>query len=126
MVASEGLRQLLHRLGEKYTVRVRGFLAERPHRYNELKRRCGVTSKGLTRMLRALETEGIISRLESPAIRPQVDYELTPIGRSLARFVGDLNRWLERQQPAASRPRPSRRRRITRDADASLSLEQTA
>jgi DNA-binding HxlR family transcriptional regulator len=43
----------------------------------------GVSQKMLTKTLRQMECDGLITRTVHPVIPPHVDYELTEIGRSL-------------------------------------------
>jgi DNA-binding HxlR family transcriptional regulator len=47
----------------------------------------------LTRTLRGLERDGLISRTVAPVVPPRVDYALTDLGRGLQRIVGQLTEW---------------------------------
>src|SRR5918997_5594166 len=85
---------LLSRIGDKWTVLVVGTLAEGPRRFNELRREIpSVSQRMLTPTLRNLERDGLVSRTVTPSIPPRVDYELTPLGRSLLEPVSALTGW---------------------------------
>lgn len=63
-------------------------------RFNELRRRLpGVTQKMLTAQLRALEADGIISRVVHPVVPPKVEYSLTAQGRSLCPIFEAMRAW---------------------------------
>ena len=47
----------------------------------------------LTLTLRGLEREGLVTRTQFPTIPPRVEYELTPLGRSLWKVVEPLGLW---------------------------------
>ncbi|MFD4198263.1 winged helix-turn-helix transcriptional regulator [Amycolatopsis thermoflava] len=72
------------RFGDKWAPLVIACLEHGPRRFSELRvplRR--VTPKGLTKSLRGLERDGLVSRTSHPGTPPRVEYELTPLGRSL-------------------------------------------
>jgi DNA-binding HxlR family transcriptional regulator len=53
-------------------------------RFGEISRGLpGVSQKMLTKTLRQMECDGLITRVVHPVIPPHVDYGLTKIGRSL-------------------------------------------
>lgn len=86
--------ELLGRVGDKWTVLVVKTLVEERCRFNELKRRVGgISQQMLTRTLKSLERDGMVARLVRPTLPPQVEYELTPLGRSLAEPVLALAAW---------------------------------
>ncbi|WP_245159317.1 winged helix-turn-helix transcriptional regulator [Brevundimonas intermedia] len=86
--------QVLARVGDKWTVLVVMMLAAGPMRFNALKRRIGkVSQRMLTLTLRGLERDGLVSRTVFPTVPPRVDYELTPLGRSLQTPVVALGEW---------------------------------
>lgn len=85
---------LLQRIGDKWSVLVVTTLADRPRRFNELRREIpSVSQRMLTLTLRHLERDGIVSRKVTPSIPPRVDYALTPLGHSLHRPVQALSQW---------------------------------
>lgn len=66
-------------------------------RFNELRRKIpAVTQRMLTRQLRELEADGLISRTIHPVVPPHVDYALTDIGRSLEPVLRSLAAWGDR------------------------------
>ena len=69
-------------------------LLEKPKRFNELKRIFPELShRILTRQLRALEADGVISRKIYPEIPPKVEYSLTDLGRLLKPVLLSLEDW---------------------------------
>ncbi len=49
----------------------------------------------LTQTLRALERDGLVSRTVTPSVPVRVDYELTPLGASLAALLTAVKDWAE-------------------------------
>lgn len=49
----------------------------------------------LTVTLRGLERDGIITRTVHASVPPRVDYELTPLGRTLLDRIGQLVVWAD-------------------------------
>lgn len=93
--------QTLQMLGDKWTLLVLAMLAERPHRYNEMRRRVeGVSQRMLTRTLRVLEEEGLVSRTVFPTVPPGVEYALTDRGRELLVPLSGLADWVVRRRAA--------------------------
>ena len=85
---------VLSRIGDKWTVLIVMMLAERPRRFNELKRAIGgISQRMLTLTLRGLERDGLVSRTVFPTIPPRVDYALTDLGHSLRVPVKALGDW---------------------------------
>jgi DNA-binding HxlR family transcriptional regulator len=92
---------ILARVGEKWSVFVIMMLIDGPMRFNELKRRIGgISQRMLTLTLRGLERDGLVTRTVFPTIPPRVDYELTDLGRGLAKPVQALGQWAFEHQPA--------------------------
>ncbi|MFF7239905.1 winged helix-turn-helix transcriptional regulator [Streptomyces collinus] len=88
--------QLLGRLSDKWVGLVVAALDPGPMRYSDIGRRiAGVSPKMLTQTLRALERDGIVSRTVTPSVPVRVDYELTPLGRSLAGLLTAVKNWAE-------------------------------
>lgn len=86
---------VLTRVGDKWSVLVVMVLGKEDSlRFNELKRRIGsISQRMLTRTLRGLERDGLVSRLAHATVPPRVDYALTPLGRSLQGPALTLSSW---------------------------------
>lgn len=93
-------RQLLDRIGDRWTVLVIGTLAAGPLRFSEIARQVdGVSQKMLTQTLRALERDGLVTRTVYPEIPPRVEYELTDTGRTLREPLHALEEWAKTHMP---------------------------
>ena len=89
-----GIREVLDRIGDKWSVLLVVELAKGIHRFRALQRAVpGISQRMLTLTLRRLERDGLITRTVHPTVPPQVDYELTGIGRSLHMQVRALAEW---------------------------------
>lgn len=85
---------LLSRVGDKWTMQVIVALREHPWRFNELKRYIGgISQQMLTRTLKLLERDGMVTRTVAPTTPPQVEYALTDLGRELSEPVRQLAMW---------------------------------
>jgi DNA-binding HxlR family transcriptional regulator len=99
---------VLARVGDKWSVLVIMMLIDGPMRFNALKRKIGgISQRMLTLTLRGLERDGLVTRTIFPTIPPRVDYELTDLGRGLARPVQALGRWAFEHLPAIEGARTS-------------------
>ncbi len=93
-------RTMLDHLASRWGVLVLGALAERTHRFSELRHRLGgVSDKMLTQTLRTLEADGLLTRTVFPQIPPRVEYSLTPVGQQAAGHVTALLGWIEQVMP---------------------------
>ena len=91
------MRDVLDRVGDQWSLLVLFYLAERTHRFGELKTANGdISPRVLTHTLRHLEQDGMVRRKVYPTVPPKVEYTLTPLGRSLTRVMRGLVRWAER------------------------------
>ena len=89
-------RELLETLSDKWMGLVLGALADTPKRHSELARRiAGVSQKMLTQTLRTLERDGLVTRTVTPTVPVRVDYELTPLGRTLLPVMMGIKDWAE-------------------------------
>lgn len=105
-LASCPSRKLLDRLSDKWVALVLKSLIDGPKRYSELARQlAGVSQKMLTQTLRSLERDGMLTRTVTPSVPARVDYELTPLGESLAGILGQLKTWAEQHMPEVDRAR---------------------
>jgi DNA-binding HxlR family transcriptional regulator len=90
------VREILERVGDKWSLFVISCLGDGPKRFTALKRSVdGISQRMLTVTLRGLERDGIVSRTMYPVMPPRVDYELTPLGRTLLDAVGALMTWAD-------------------------------
>jgi DNA-binding HxlR family transcriptional regulator len=86
---------LLSRVGDKWSVLVLTLVAERPYGFNELDRAVHDLSRRiLTRTLRNLERDGLVSREVRPGKAAGVEYSATGLGRSLLDLVIPLGHWV--------------------------------
>jgi DNA-binding HxlR family transcriptional regulator len=93
-------REVLQRVGDKWSVLVIDLLGQGTMRFGELHRSIdGITSRMLTVTLRGLERDGIVTRTIHPIIPPRVDYELTAMGRTLLDTIGQLVSWADSHLP---------------------------
>ncbi|GII22865.1 transcriptional regulator [Planosporangium mesophilum] len=89
-----GSRQVLDRIGDRWSVLVVLMLADGLKRYSELAQRIeGVSQKMLTQTLRGLERDGLVTRTVHATVPPRVDYDLTDLGRSVLDLVAGLEAW---------------------------------
>jgi len=89
-------RAALDRIADKWTALIIGLLAERPHRFGELKRRIGgISQKMLTQTLRSLERDGLVLRQAFATVPVTVEYSLTPLGATLVAPVAAIRDWAE-------------------------------
>lgn len=100
------IRELLDRIGDKWSLLVVELLGVGTKRFTELRREIdGVSQRMLTRTLRHLERDGLVERTVHPVVPPRVDYRLTSLGRSLLDAVEPLVAWIRahRDEIAAAR-----------------------
>jgi DNA-binding HxlR family transcriptional regulator len=91
---------LFRRLGDRWSMLVIILLGSRSHRYNELHRAIeGISQRMLTRTLRTLEADGLVTRTVYPTVPPSVEYGLTDRGRSLLVPVSALADWAVENSP---------------------------
>lgn len=70
------------------------WLLQGPMRFNELQRRLGaITHRTLSKTLKEMNTDGLVSRRDFGQIPPRVEYSLTPRGRSLEPVLMAMERW---------------------------------
>ena len=93
-------RQVLDRIGDRWTVLVVGSLSQGPLRFSELARRIeGISQKMLTQTLRGLERDGLVVRTVHPEVPPRVEYELTRVGATLIEPLDALDAWAREHLP---------------------------
>ena len=66
-----------------------------PIRFGELQRAIRpITQKELTRQLRAFEQRGLVNRKIYAEVPPRVEYEITPLGKTLQPTLDSLAQWM--------------------------------
>jgi DNA-binding HxlR family transcriptional regulator len=89
------------RLGDRWTLLVVVALRERPRRFNDIKREvAGISQQMLTRTLKGLERDGLLTRTVSDTSPPQVEYALSALGSSLGETVRQLAQWAGKHRPS--------------------------
>ncbi|MCG7311384.1 helix-turn-helix domain-containing protein [Brachybacterium sp. ACRRE] len=87
-------RQLLDRIGDRWTVLIIGTLEDGPLRFSQISRLIdGISQKMLTQTLRSLEADGLVVRTVYPEVPPHVEYELSALGRTLLEPLEILRAW---------------------------------
>lgn len=81
-------------IGGKWKGMALYHLLDGTKRFNELKREVnGVTQRMLTKQLRELEVNGLISRQVYAEVPPKVEYSLTKKGKALRPILLALEKW---------------------------------
>jgi DNA-binding HxlR family transcriptional regulator len=95
------IQRTMAMIADKWKVIVIYNLGQRTMRFGELQRALeGITPKVLTRQLRDLEGDGLVSRRVHAEIPPRVEYSLTPLGRELLPILDQLHEWATRNSVA--------------------------
>ncbi|GAB2913819.1 helix-turn-helix domain-containing protein [Streptomyces mayteni] len=93
------VRQILDRVADKWSLLVVALLDQGSWRFSELRREIdGISQRMLTVTLRNLERDGLVLRTVHPVVPPRVEYELTPLGRTLLTTIQALVEWTEAHQ----------------------------
>ncbi|MFC0622484.1 winged helix-turn-helix transcriptional regulator [Kribbella deserti] len=100
LVAECPSRTSLARIANKWTAMVITVLENGPMRFGDIRSALeGISAKVLTDTLRDLERDGMLTREVYGEIPPRVEYELTPLGRTLIEPLAVLCRWAEQHIP---------------------------
>lgn len=105
------IREVLDRIGDKWTMLVVSTLGTEPLRYSDLLASIpGISQRMLTVTLKALERDGLITRTAFPEVPPRVVYELTDLGRSLLDAVTSMALWAATHHEAVAASRATHER----------------
>jgi len=100
------VRNVLDRIGDRWTTLILFALAEEPRRFSVLYRLMpDISKRMLTQTLRSLERDGLATRHVFPTTPPAVEYRLSPLGRSCLEPLGALATWSEAHFPAITAAR---------------------
>jgi DNA-binding HxlR family transcriptional regulator len=112
------IRDVLDRLGDRWTLLVLMELRQGTLRFSALKRQIeDISQRMLAQTLRQLEYDGLVSRKLYPTIPPKVEYSLTPLGQSMLKPVGGLIEWASENHDQV---RAARARYVAVEAQAAL------
>ena len=101
-----GLRDIVDRVGDRWSMLVLAELVEGVCRFRELQRSIpGVSQRMLTLTLRRLQRDGLVSRTAYATIPPQVEYALTDLGHTLTGPMRALAGWAAEHGPAIAEAR---------------------
>lgn len=88
-------------------------LLSKTMRFNELRRSMpNITQRMLTKQLRELEADNLITRKVYPVVPPKVEYSMTEYGKTLAPVIHELQTWglqhrkKEQDQAAEAQDKP--------------------
>ena len=86
-------------IGQKWKLPILWYIADGEIlRYKELERKVtGITATMLTKCLRELESDNLISRKQYSTIPPTVEYALTERGKTLIPALESVYQWAEEQ-----------------------------
>ena len=100
------IRGVLDRVGDQWSFLVLDMLRQKVMRFNELLRGIGdISRQMLSKTLKRLEEDGLITRTLYPEVPPRVEYALTDLGRSFMEPMQALVVWADthHQQIKATR-----------------------
>ena len=87
-------RQVINRIGDRWSLLVLYALEGGTLRFQELRRAVdGVSQKMLTQTLRTLERDGLVQRTVYATVPPKVEYALTLLGQSLSATIAAIRTW---------------------------------
>lgn len=91
-------RQVIALIADKWSLLILWALSrEGTLRYGELQREVkGISQKMLTQTLKELERNGLVKRTVYEVIPPQVEYELTELGKSLKSTLASVCGWAQK------------------------------
>ncbi|WP_114423537.1 winged helix-turn-helix transcriptional regulator [Nocardioides houyundeii] len=102
------IRGVLDRIGDKWSLPVVATLDGPALRFSELQTRIpGISQRMLTRTVRSLERDGLVSRTVYAEVPPRVEYELTATGRTLIEPAVTLAEWAVDHNPEIERNQAS-------------------
>ena len=91
----EFIRQVLDRVGDKWSLLLIAVVEAGPLRYTDLQRQIpGISQRMLTLTVGRLQQDGLVTRTAYAEVPPRVEYALTPLGHSLHHIVTSLIVWV--------------------------------
>lgn len=113
------VRDLLDRIGDRWSILLLSMLAAGPMRFNALARAVpDISKRMLSQTLRTLETDGLIDRTVEATVPPRVTYALTPLGAGFMGPLLGLITWAEANHAAVLEARQRMAAHVTEQAAA--------
>ncbi len=95
------VRNVLDRIGDKWSTLLLSLLAHGPHRFSALQRAIpDISKRMLAQTLHDLQRDGLVGREVFPTKPPAVEYRLTPLGRTILEPLAHLVAWADRHHAA--------------------------
>jgi len=92
--AGREVREVLARVGDKWSLLVVATLREGTLRFSALQRHIpGISQRMLTLTLRQLERDGLVGRVVHAEVPPRVEYSLTDLGETLLQLAIGMGDW---------------------------------
>lgn len=117
MIRGDGgrtLRAILDQICNKWTLLIVATLDQGTVRFTDLQQQIpGISQRMLTLTLRNLERDGLVTRTVYAQVPPRVEYELTPVGKSLIAPALALAGWAIEHVPHIEASRAAYQTRIT-------------
>ena len=81
-------------IGNKWKIFIIQQLMDRPFRFSELRRAIpGISENVLTDNLRAMEKDGIITRIVFPEVPPRTEYASSELGNTMRPIIESMATW---------------------------------
>jgi len=94
------VREVLNLVGDKWSILIVRILDTGTKRFSELQHSIdGISQRMLSRTLRDLERNGLLTRRVEPTLPISVYYSLTPLGKTLLVPVKGLAEWALKNYP---------------------------
>jgi DNA-binding HxlR family transcriptional regulator len=90
-------REMVSCISDKWSLWTMSVIAEhrRPMRFSRIMENvAGVSQKSLTKTLRGLERDGLVTRAVFAEVPPRVEYAITPLGAEMLDNVSPLWLWV--------------------------------
>ena len=92
--AGRMIREVLDRVGDKWSLLVVATLGDDVMRFSDLLRHIpGISQRMLTLTLRQLERDGLVIRTAYAEVPPRVEYRLTALGATLIEIAHTIAQW---------------------------------
>jgi DNA-binding HxlR family transcriptional regulator len=107
------VREIIERVADKWTMLVLEVLEEHGTvRFTQLGKLIGgISQKMLTKTIRQMESDGLVTRTIYPVVPPRVEYRLTTLGHSLGAAFCGVWIWAEQHYDEIHRARKEFRKR---------------